>query len=84
MSATFPSTLVGYEIAVMEALRRELGADLDRMALPNGRDLGEAFFRRTPPLDFAWQWLQEHPAGKSRSSSAPSSSSASDGTLPLL
>jgi hypothetical protein len=60
MSTSFPHTLVGYEIAVMEALRRELGADLARIPAPEGREIREAFFRRTPPLDFAWQWLQDY------------------------
>jgi hypothetical protein len=83
MSASFPGTLVGYEIAVMEALRRELGADLNRIPQPEIREIGEAFFRKTPPLDFAWKWMQDCQAR--RSDNPPEKKpSADDGTLNLL
>jgi hypothetical protein len=83
MSASFPATLVGYEIAVMEALRRELGADLARLPQPETREIGEAFFRKTPPLDYAWQWMEQVQARKAQ---APAEKKAAqdDGTLSLL
>jgi hypothetical protein len=83
MSASFPSTLVGYEIAVMEALRRELGADLARIPAPEGREISEAFFRRTPPLDFAWQWMQDCQARRRDDPQAKKSDSG-EGTLTLF
>lgn len=83
MSASYPGTLVGYEIAVMEALRRELGADLSRLPMPDSREIGEAFFRKTPPLDFAWSWMQQVQA---RRADAPTEkkTASDDGTLSLL
>jgi|GEM_PF-2918155 len=83
MSASFPSTLVGYEIAVMEALRRELGADLGRIPAPEGREISEAFFRKTAPLDFAWQWMQDCQARR-REAPKPAQPQGDDGTMALF
>jgi hypothetical protein len=83
MSASFPNTLVGYEIAVMEALRRELGADLGRIPAPEGREISEAFFRRTPPLDFAWRWMQDCQARR-RDEPPAKKTDSGEGTLTLF
>jgi hypothetical protein len=83
MSASFPGTLVGYELAVMESLRRELGADLSRLPQPDARDISEAFFRRTPPLDFAWKWMQDCQARKADAPKDPRQP-ADDGTPSLF
>jgi hypothetical protein len=83
MSTSYPGTLVGYELAVMEALRRELGADLNKLPQPDSREISEAFFRRTPPLDYAWKWMQDV---KARRQDAPAVKipPQDDGTLQLL
>lgn len=82
MSTSLPGTLVGYEIAVMEALRRELGADLNKLPQPDAREISEAFFRRTPPLEYAWKWMQEVNA---RRQDAPAPKKPQDdGTMELL
>lgn len=83
MSNDLPATLVGYEIAVMEALRRELGADLNKLPQPDSRGISEAFFRRTPPLDYAWKWMQEVNARR-QDAPEPPRPPADDGTLELL
>lgn len=82
MSASYPGTLVGYEIAVMEALRRELGADLAKLPQPDSREISEAFFRHVPPMDYAWKWMQEVNA---RRQDAPvEKKPQDDGTMELL
>lgn len=81
MSASFPANLAGYETAVIEALRQELRADLASIPLPDSMDLREAFFRRVPPLDFAWQWMHDQ-ASRARRTSARHA--GPDSTLPLF
>ncbi|MDX6766509.1 MAG: hypothetical protein SFU85_06940 [Candidatus Methylacidiphilales bacterium] len=83
MSSSIPTTLVGYEIAVMEALRRELGADLNKLPQPEAREIGEAFFRRVSPMDYAWKWMQDVQA---RRQDAPveKQTPVDDGTMELL
>lgn len=55
----FPKNLVAYEIALERAFRMLLGSKVDLHTLPGHEEVGDAFFRKLEPGDFARQWLAD-------------------------
>jgi hypothetical protein len=55
----FPKNLVAYEMSLERAFRMLLGSQVDSHAMPTHEDIGDAFFKKIDPGEFARQWLAE-------------------------
>lgn len=55
----FPKNLVAYEIALERAFRMLLGSQVDSHDVPGPEEVGDAFFRKIEPGEFARTWLAE-------------------------
>lgn len=56
---SFPQNLVAYEIALERAFRMLLGSQLDSHDMPDQEEVGDAFYRKVDPSEFARLWVSE-------------------------